>query len=266
MGSSRWIPQRPVEHYVLIGNSSSPDHRSTRVLHHHGFTLVELLVVIGIVALLISILMPALNKARQASLQIACASNMRQLGQAMVLYCADNKNWFPPNVLVPAAPGDFWWPSRVYKYLNRNIEVFRCPAASEEEVIRGYGTWVEASQGLPYRQFPLCYGANIYVGQDMNVGWKAIKVTQITRAPETVWLIDSQQYPFDAVNGSPNTADFNSHPLDATPYCSYRHSKHINVLFVDGHVTAYPLAPQPTDPGAIGNLLKWNPWPGWNPW
>lgn len=236
-----------------------------------AFTLVELLVVIGIVALLISILLPSLNKARESAKQVACSSNMRQIGIAMSLYCADNKNWFPPNTLVPERPGNYWWPSRVYSYLNRNIEVFRCPAASEEEVIRGYGTWVELPT-FPYRQYPLCYAANIYVGKDLNlyatdpVGYKymkPIKVTQITRAPETVWLIDSKQYPYNASAGSPNTASYSSHPMDPVPYNSYRHSDHINVLFVDGHVNAYPLVPLPTDPGAIGNLLKWDPYPGW---
>jgi prepilin-type N-terminal cleavage/methylation domain-containing protein/prepilin-type processing-associated H-X9-DG protein len=69
-----------------------------------GFTLVELLVVIGIIAVLIGILLPTLARARESANRTACSSNLRQIGNAIFMYCEANKGWFP-NIAVFGGPG-----------------------------------------------------------------------------------------------------------------------------------------------------------------
>jgi prepilin-type N-terminal cleavage/methylation domain-containing protein/prepilin-type processing-associated H-X9-DG protein len=71
-----------------------------------GFTLVELLVVIGVIALLLSLLLPALSKAKEAANAVACAANMRSIGQAMQMYAQEHKDYIPGS---PVTSGKALW-------------------------------------------------------------------------------------------------------------------------------------------------------------
>jgi prepilin-type N-terminal cleavage/methylation domain-containing protein len=112
-----------------------------------GFTLVELLVVIGIIAVLIAVLLPVLNKARAAANRTACLSNIRQLGIGILMYCNDNRGYFPTcafwddGTAYAPAPDDWihWQANRnldesaIAKYVGRGEvlrNLLRCPADS----------------------------------------------------------------------------------------------------------------------------------------
>src|ERR1700685_2964167 len=72
-----------------------PARRKSRI----AFTLIELLVVIAIIGILIAILLPTLNKARQAAYTIQCGSNLRVIGQMVAVYVAENHGVLPPALL-----------------------------------------------------------------------------------------------------------------------------------------------------------------------
>jgi len=103
-----------------------------------GFTLVELLVVIGIIGVLIAMLLPAMSRAREQAKLVACASNLRQVGLALEMYANQWKGWIYPPGLGANRARDERWPVHVFKPAVWNPPVMLCPSDDEPREEHSY--------------------------------------------------------------------------------------------------------------------------------
>lgn len=187
----------------------------------------ELLVTIAIIAILSSILLPALKKARDKARQITCINNLKQIGTTMMIYAQDYNGYFPVRVDLNDTP----WHKHILSYIDPD-ETY----ASENKVF-------VCPQFIKYRTYAgtQAYSMNAYLH---NLGLSPPPVSRI-KTPSIVHLVSDSdtyakgtpQYPAQWFIAIPDSSYIDGTiPSGCTP--GTRHFDTANILFADGHVSS----------------------------
>lgn len=237
---------------------------------NNGFTLVELLVVVAIIALLLSITLPSISKAKESGRCAVCASNIHQLGLANTTYALENNDYYvlaAEDIFTGFGGKKRWHGTRLSEgvssdpqanhfdpalgplaqYLGSDGQVKKCPSFDDHLYAKTSVSFEEGTGGYGYNQHYIGGRSDIY-GFSPKSARNSAQITDVIRPAQTVMFTDTAFAQKQSGSDILIEYSFCEPPYflpnliyKTTPSIHFRHNNTANALWADGHVSSESL-------------------------
>ncbi len=214
-------------------------------MRNKAFTLIELLVVIAIIALLVSILLPSLSRAKELARGTVCLSNMRSTGLAIQMYATENGEHYPPSsCALHENPAESWWINALQPYSGTRL-LYRCPSDRAD-------TFLDWDNPPPQAQ----WGQYRWASYSTNARFDNRDFSRLSGVPRPMETIYACETPESVVGADHVHPEMWFGPADPQNHVAHeRHLDKASYLFADGHAAQMTLE----ETWKPGTRNLWNP-------